>query len=87
MAVTQINEAVSVQLHIDAEHRVVVPYRIKWRGKVYPVLEVGKYWPSQPGRGRQHWFTVNVGSLDMCIRIDSFELSATLEYVSDGLAD
>ena len=77
----------SVQLFIDAEHKLVASYRVKWRGKVYPVLEVGKYWPSQPGRGRIHWFTVNVGTLDMCQAIDSYTFVATLEYVSDGLAD
>ena len=54
MPVTQVNDAVSVQLFIDAEHRLVASVRVKCRGKVYPVLEAGKYWPSQPGRNMIH---------------------------------
>lgn len=42
MAVTYMHETVYVQLFIDAEHNLVVPHRIKWRGTTYPVLEVSK---------------------------------------------
>lgn len=74
-------------IFIDAKHRLVALHKIKWCDKVYPVLEAGKYWPSQLGRNRIHWFTVNVGPLDMCIAIDGYTFLATLEYVSNRLAD
>ena len=74
-------------IFIDAKYRLVALHKIKWCGKVYPVLEAGKYWPSQPGRNMIHQFTVNVGPLDMCAAIDSFTFVAKLGYLSDPLAE
>ena len=87
MPCTPINEPVSVQLLLDAEHQHVRPFRLKWRGKVYVVKEVGKYHPGRQGIVKLHYFTVNVGALDMRICIDSSSLVATLQYISDGLPD
>ncbi len=87
MPCTPINEPVSVQLLLDAEHQLIRPFRLKWRGKVYVVKEVGKYHPGRQGTVKLHYFTVNVGTLDMRIRIDGSSLVATLQYISDGLAD
>lgn len=54
---------------------------------MYVVKEVGKYHPGRQGTVKLHYFTVNVGTLDMRIRIDGSSLVATLQYISDGLAD
>ena len=87
MPCTPINEPVSVQLLIDAETNQVRPFRLKWRGKVYVVKEIGKYHPGRQGTVKLHYFTVNVGTLDMRIRIDGSSLAATSQYTSDGLPD
>jgi len=59
---TPIQEPVSVQLLLDAERQLIRPFRLKWRGKVYVVKEVGKYHSGRQGTVKLHYFTVNVGT-------------------------
>lgn len=87
MAVTVVNELVSVHLLIDQERRSVLPARVKWRGRTYSLVELGMHHSERRGTRKVHIFTFNVGTLDMRIEIDGESFAATLIAVSDGLAD
>ena len=67
---------------------MVAPRRIRWDGRVYRVESVGMVHRERLGRVRYYVFTVNVGSLDMQVRVNGDNLlDAVLVAVSDGLAD
>lgn len=86
MAVTVVNEPVSIHLLIDQERRVL-PARVKWRGKTYRLAELGMHHSERRGIKKVHVFTFNVGTLDMRIEIDGESFAATLIAISDGLPD
>jgi hypothetical protein len=82
-----INEPVTVVLSIDSARSRVMPQRIKWRGTVYAIRELGFVHAYRDGRTTIHVFSVHVGSLDMRLEISGESFQAVLKEVSDGLAD
>jgi hypothetical protein len=85
--VRKVNQPVSIGLLVDDAHHLTVPRWVLWQGKRYTVVELGFYHRYREGRKLWHVFSVNVGSLDMRLELDSESLACTLKEVSDGLAD
>jgi hypothetical protein len=82
-----LNEPVNVVLSIDSARHIVIPQRIKWRGKVYSVKEVGFVHSYRDGRTKIHVFSINVGTIDMRLEINGDSFHSVLKEISDGLAD
>ncbi len=85
--VRRVNQPVSVELLVDEGHRQAVPRWVRWAGKTYRVEELGFYHRYREGRKTWHVWSVNVGTLDMRLELDSESLACVLREVSDGLAD
>ena len=84
---TPVNQTVAVDLLINDIHCIVVPKWVLWAGKKYIVAELGFYYRTREGRKTWHVFSVNVGTLDMRLELDSESLACTFTEISDGLAD
>jgi hypothetical protein len=59
-------------------------YKIKWRGKEYPIIKHTYHHKVWEGRTRVHRFAVSTGSLDFRLTYDTENLFWMLEEVSDG---
>lgn len=59
-------------------------YKIRWRGREYPVRDVAYHHRVWQGRTRMHKFAVSTGSLDFRLNFDTENLFWVLEEVSDG---
>lgn len=61
-----------------------MPWRMKWRGRVYCVVKLGYHHRVRQGRVLVHVFTVSTNTLSMKLRFDTESLCWTLEEISDG---
>ena len=82
----QINEKVSVVTVYNREKKTVLPWRLKWQGRVYTISTLGYHHTQRVGRVLHHIFSVATGSMFFRLNLDTETLSWTLEEVSDGLA-
>lgn len=83
-----INEKVSVVTVFDhqAPKNVVLPWKIKWHGRIYTVHKLGYHHTLREGRKLLHIFSVTDGNLDFRLRLDTETLHWTLEEICDGTA-
>jgi hypothetical protein len=59
-------------------------YKIRWRGRDYPIMKLAYHHKVWEGRTRVHKFAVSTGSLDFRLTYDTESLLWILEEVSDG---
>ena len=78
---------VSLNVTYDGKTGQLIPRWVLWRGKAYKVREVGKIYTERSGIAKIYYYSLNVGSLDMLIRVCHSPFSIVLEEISDGLAD
>ncbi len=64
-----------------------LPFRIRWKGRVYKILKLGYHHRTRVGNVIHHIFSVASETLAFRLDFDTEDLSWTLEEVSDGLAD
>ncbi len=76
---------IKLDLALDGVNHVVVPRWVWWQGKTYRVREVGAVRSKRRGQVKLHVYSVNVGTLDLTIEVDSTSLAPRLIAVSDGL--
>lgn len=81
-----INEKVSVVTVYNRDKKTVLPWRLKWQGRVYTITKLGYHHTTRVGRVLHHIFSVTAGSMFFRLNHDTETLSWTLEEVSDGLA-
>ncbi len=79
-----INEKIAVITVYDPTKKGTMPWRLKWRGKVYHVLKLGYHHRVRQGRVLVHIFTVSTNTLSFKLRFDTESLLWTLEEIADG---
>lgn len=77
-------EQISVISSYNHEKNRFIPYKIRWRLREYFVKKLSYYHRVRQGRNLFHIFHVTDGNLDFRLKLDSDNLSWTLEEVSDG---
>lgn len=78
-----ISERVSVITVYDNENGKAYPWRIKWRGRVYTVTEVGYHHTRESGNTLCHIFSVATSSLFFRLNLNTATLSWTVEDIQD----
>ncbi len=81
----EVNEIVDVLTVSKRGQGIVVPLKIKWRGRYYSMNEIGLVHPKREGRVLHHIFEGSAGSLSLRLRYNTESLQWTLEAISDGL--
>jgi hypothetical protein len=81
------NERISVITVYDQIHNKAYPWRLKWRGRVYTVREVGYHHTRESGTTLCHIFSVTAGALFFRLKLDTSTLFWTAEEVLDGEAN
>lgn len=79
-----VREKVSVITIYDAKRGSVLPWKIKWRGKLYTIAKLGYYHRRKIGRVILHTFDVTNGAIAFRLICNPENLHWTLEEVSDG---
>lgn len=80
----KINEKVSVISVFDAATNKNLPFRLKWRGRVYPVTEVTLHNAHQDGSTLYHFFSVASHDLYIRLKFNSKTLQWFIEEVKDA---
>ena len=62
-------------------------FKIKWRGKEYPITKLAYHHKVWEGRTRMHKYAVSSVGMDFRINYDTENLQWELEEVSDGLSN
>lgn len=78
---------VKVNVTYDGVAGRPVPLWVQWRGKAYRVRKVGKVWTERRGIAKVWCYGVNVGSLDMLVKVCHSPFWVAVEEISDGLPD
>ena len=78
---------IKVNMTYDGVNHVAVPVWIWWEDKAYKVREVGKIFTDRVGTAKLYYYSVNVGNMDMQIKICHSPFEMVLEWISDGLPD
>ena len=81
-----INEKISVITifrHRSTQNEVL-PWKIKWQGRIYHIQKIGFHHLIREGRKLFHIFSVTDGNLDFRLRFDTENLHWILEEVFDG---
>jgi len=82
----KINEQIAVIARFFPSHKVF-PVKIYWRNQEYRINRLAYYHQYHQGKTIQHIFHVTDGNLDFRLRLNSDDLSWTLEEVDDGNTD
>jgi hypothetical protein len=64
-----------------------MPFRIRWKGRVYHINKLGYHHTTRVGNVIHHIFSVATENLAFRLNFDTENLSWILEEVSDGFAD
>ena len=80
-----IHEKVSVITVYNREKKSVLPWRLKWQGRVYTIRKLGFHHTVHAGRVLHHIFSVTDGSMFFRLDLDTESLTWTLEEVSVAL--
>lgn len=83
----EINEKISVVMYYNQKSGTVAPYGFKWQGRDYYVRRVGYHHTLRSGRTLNHIYTVTDGRYAFRLKLDTENLSWTLEEVSDGTSN
>lgn len=80
-----IHEQIAVITVFDPSKKIhTMPFRIKWRGRVYHVIQLGYHHSLRQGRVLIHFYAVTTKTLSFKLRFDTESLVWTLEEISDG---
>ena len=71
----------------DGVNKIAVPSWVWWEARTYKVKEVGKVYSYRVGISKLYYYSVNVGNMDMLIKICHSPFEMVLEWISDGLPD
>ena len=82
----KINESIDC-IVIYKKGNIIQPYKIRWRGKDYPINKIGYHHRQKEGRVLFHIFSVATPTMDLRLKHDPETLSWVLEEVSDGFAN
>ncbi len=82
-----INEKASVITVYDNENGKAYPWRIKWRGRVYTVTQIGYHHTREHGSTLHHIFSVVTSTLYFRLNFNTVTLSWMIEEVMDGQAN
>ena len=85
--IQKIKEPVSVTLSFDHQKRKLIPEKIVWKNRVYPVVKTGLHHTYRTGRTLYHVFSVTSETLFFRLVLNTETLFWTLEEISDGLPD
>lgn len=85
--IEKIGEKVSVLSIYDQNKGKFLPKKIKWRSKTYEINQVGYHHRLKEGKKLIHIFSVCSNDLSFKLRLDTDNLSWTLEEVADGLSN
>lgn len=80
-----IGEKVSIVMIYDRTRASVMPVRMKWQGKYYPISTLGYHHKYKKGTTLIHIFSVSNDSMAFRLALDTDTLYWTLEEVSDGM--
>lgn len=79
-----IHETPSIIAVFDAQTKKFSPWRIKWRGRVYTVTEIGYHYTRESGSTLHHIFSVATNSLYFRLNFNSKTLAWTIEGILDN---
>lgn len=79
-----LSEKASVITVYDHTKNRTLPWRIKWRGRVYTVTQVGYHHTREHGNTLHHIFSVTAGSLYIRLNLDTRLLSWRIEEIIDS---
>lgn len=85
--IEQINEQIDCICVYRRSPACVVPYKIKWNGRVYKITKLGYHHKRRDGRYVYHIFSVATDSLFFKLKLDTETLYWYVEEVSDGSAN
>lgn len=81
----EVHETVDVLTVSKSGRGIVVPLKIKWRGRYYSMNQIGLIHPKREGRVLHHIFEGSTGTLALRLSYNTETLQWTLEAISDGL--
>ncbi len=82
-----INEKVSVVSFYNREKAQVMPWIIKWHGRLYKIRKVGLHYPVREGKKLLHYFSVlTEDNISFKLRHDTETLHWILEETVDEFA-
>jgi len=79
-----IYEKISVLSLFDHEKGVVIPKKIRWKGRIYTIIKLSYHHKIRQGQNLLHIFHVTDGVMDFRLRLDTHNLHWMLEEISDG---
>lgn len=79
-----LHEKASVITVYDHTNGKTFPWRIKWRGRVYTVTQIGYHHTLEHGSTLHHIFSVVAGSLYFRLNLNTLTLIWQVEEVTDG---
>ena len=85
--IQKISAPISVQLVYDHRHHTVLPRKLLWDGREYPVTKVGLHHTYRQGRTLFHIYSVTSNNLFFRLNLDTETLFWTLEEIADGLSN
>jgi len=81
----RLSEPVSVELVFNHKTKQVLPRRLFWNGRLYPIERVGLHHTYRTGRALFHVFSLVGGELCFRLVLNTETLFWQLEEISDGL--
>jgi hypothetical protein len=79
-----INEKVSVSMYYDRLQGTVMPYLMRWQGRLFKPNKLGYHHKTYEGRTLVHYFHVSNGSMAFRLKLNTDSLIWTLVEVSDN---
>jgi hypothetical protein len=83
----KVDVPVAVVFFYDPRGAKVIPLRLRWDGREYPVTKLGFHHHFRLGRTLYHVFSVVSGDTFFRLNLNTDNLSWRLEEISDGLPD
>ncbi|MBI5044373.1 MAG: hypothetical protein HZC02_00395 [Candidatus Levybacteria bacterium] len=77
-------EKASVITVYDAINGKTFPWRIKWRGRIYTITQIGNHHTLAHGNTLHHIFSVVADSMYLRLNLNTNTLSWKVEEASDG---
>lgn len=85
--VLSVNEQVNVITVFSPKVKGAMPYRLRWKQRVYCITKLGLHHSYREGRVLFHIYEVTDGNLSFRLKLNTENLLWFLEAVSDGTAD
>lgn len=78
-----IHEIPSIIAIFNGQTKKFLPWRIKWRGRIYTITTVGLHYSLYEGRVLYHFFTVADDNLFFRLKFNTENLQWILEEIDD----